>query len=423
MRSTWPNCDGGCATVDGRRGAGRAVALEQRARSRRRRARRRSSRARRRTRVAEPRREADAAAAAERAPARPAQTSSTPSPPSAVSKARLLAAEAADDHALRRPRARGGRSATRASGRPPTGTSDFGTSAGGVAEPLGLAAGEDDRLHQRRGRSARGRSPSYAKPAHASSAGSSMLRPSTKTARAHRRAASPPSRASASSRPLGHDHDGVGAARPPRATVATCSTPCRPSLRRDRVPGAHVGALGEQPPGQHEARRLAHVVGVRLEREAEQRDPSCRAASPSRSLELADHAPLLELVHLDHGVQQLEVVARVRRELLERERVLREARAAEADPGAEEALARSGGRARSPRRPSTTSAPVASQTFAISLMNEIRVISAAFAASLIISADATSQRTTGASIPSWSASTTSPSACVERADRRSGPAA
>ena len=43
----------------------------------------------------------------------------------------------------------------------------------------------------------------------------------------------------------------------------------------------------------------------------------------------------------------------------------------------------------------TTSAPVASQTFAISLMNEIRVISAAFAASLIISAEATSQRTTG----------------------------
>ena len=44
----------------------------------------------------------------------------------------------------------------------------------------------------------------------------------------------------------------------------------------------------------------------------------------------------------------------------------------------------------------TTSAPVASHTLAISLMNEIRVISAAFAASLIISAEATSDRTTGA---------------------------
>ncbi len=57
----------------------------------------------------------------------------------------------------------------------------------------------------------------------------------------------------------------------------------------------------------------------------------------------------------------------------------------------------------------TTSAPVASQTFAISLMNEMRVISAAFAASLIISAEATSQRTTGPSIPAWSAATASPS--------------
>ena len=57
----------------------------------------------------------------------------------------------------------------------------------------------------------------------------------------------------------------------------------------------------------------------------------------------------------------------------------------------------------------TTSAPVASQTFAISLMKLIRVISAAFAASLIISAEATSQRTTGPSIPRCSASTASPS--------------
>ena len=55
---------------------------------------------------------------------------------------------------------------------------------------------------------------------------------------------------------------------------------------------------------------------------------------------------------------------------------------------------------------STTSAPVASQTFAISLMNEMRVIRNAFAASLIISAELTSQRTISAS-----------SAVVERRDR------
>ena len=35
-------------------------------------------------------------------------------------------------------------------------------------------------------------------------------------------------------------------------------------------------------------------------------------------LQLADHAPLLQLVDLDHRVQQLEVVAGVAGELLER---------------------------------------------------------------------------------------------------------
>ena len=49
-----------------------------------------------------------------------------------------------------------------------------------------------------------------------------------------------------------------------------------------------------------------------------------------------------------------------------------------------------------PRATSSTSAPVSSQTFAISLMNEILVARNAFAASLIISALATSVRTSGA---------------------------
>ena len=45
----------------------------------------------------------------------------------------------------------------------------------------------------------------------------------------------------------------------------------------------------------------------------------------------------------------------------------------------------------------STSAPTSSHTFAISLMNEIRVARYAFAASLTISAELTSLRTTGAS--------------------------
>ena len=50
-----------------------------------------------------------------------------------------------------------------------------------------------------------------------------------------------------------------------------------------------------------------------------------------------------------------------------------------------------------PRATSTTSAPVSSQTLAISLMNEILVARKAFDASLTISALATSVRTSGAS--------------------------
>ena len=53
-----------------------------------------------------------------------------------------------------------------------------------------------------------------------------------------------------------------------------------------------------------------------------------------------------------------------------------------------------------PRATSATSAPTASQTLAISLMNEIFVARNAFAASLIISAEATSVRTISVSMPS-----------------------
>ena len=56
-------------------------------------------------------------------------------------------------------------------------------------------------------------------------------------------------------------------------------------------------------------------------------------------MQLADHPPLLQLVDLDHGVQELEVVAGVGRQLLQRQRVLRKAGAAESDPRAQEARA------------------------------------------------------------------------------------
>ncbi len=62
-------------------------------------------------------------------------------------------------------------------------------------------------------------------------------------------------------------------------------------------------------------------------------------SEPEVALELGDRAALLQLVDLDHGAQELEVVAAVAGQLLERGDVLREARAAEAEAGTQEARA------------------------------------------------------------------------------------
>ena len=56
-------------------------------------------------------------------------------------------------------------------------------------------------------------------------------------------------------------------------------------------------------------------------------------------LELADDTALLELVDLDDGGEELEVVAGVPGQLLERVHVLRETRPPEANPGPQEVRA------------------------------------------------------------------------------------
>ena len=124
---------------------------------------------------------------------------------------------------------------------------------------------------------------------------------------------------------------------------------------------------------------------------------SLPTSEPRCFCELGDHAPLLQLVDLDHRVEQLEVVAGVAGELLERRDVLGEAGAAEADARPAGTSGRSGRRAPCPRATSTTSAPVSSHTLAISLMNEILVARNALEASLTISALLMSVRTSGAS--------------------------
>ena len=91
-----------------------------------------------------------------------------------------------------------------------------------------------------------------------------------------------------------------------------------------------------QPRGEHDGGRLAQVVGVGLEGETEERDVLAAQTAPQPLLELADHPPLLQMVDLDDGVQELEVITGVAGELLERLDVFGKARAAVADAGLQE---------------------------------------------------------------------------------------
>ena len=76
------------------------------------------------------------------------------------------------------------------------------------------------------------------------------------------------------------------------------------------VIGPHGRAVGLESSREDERRRFPHVVGVGLERQAQQRHlpPHQRTEV---LLQFPDHPPLLQLVDLDHRGQQLEVVTRV----------------------------------------------------------------------------------------------------------------
>ena len=159
------------------------------------------------------------------------------------------------------------------------------------------------------------------------------------TATAHRVAGARPVEAGELA-PLGDQHDGVGAGE--RIVGVGGDAHAGEVLvvgGRDRgVVGGDRRAFGAQPRRQHDRGRLAQIVGLGLEGEPEQRDVRV-AQRPEALLELGDDAPLLQRVDLDHGVEQLEVVARVAGQLLERLHVLGKARTAVADAGVQEVRA------------------------------------------------------------------------------------
>src|ERR1039458_468705 len=132
--------------------------------------------------------------------------------------------------------------------------------------------------------------------------------------------------------PLGHQDYGVGVGDGREGRVSERDPPDELAslLLGHGVMGHDGGAVGVQPGGQHQRGCLAHVIGVRLEGEAQQRHPLAHEAAEVL-LELADHASLLQFVDLDHGGEELEVIAGVAGQLLQGVHVLRKAAASEAD--------------------------------------------------------------------------------------------
>ena len=121
-------------------------------------------------------------------------------------------------------------------------------------------------------------------------------------------------------------------------------------------------------------------------------------SDPEVALQLGDDAPLLQLVDLDHGAEQLEVVAAVAGQLLEGGDVLGEAGAAEADARPQEARADAGVEAHAARDHVDVRADLLADVRDLvderDLRREERV-----RADLIISAEVTSVRMTGDSKP------------------------
>src|SRR6266540_5832286 len=134
--------------------------------------------------------------------------------------------------------------------------------------------------------------------------------------------------------PLGDDHGCVRPAHRLEHALLDRDAVQRGMRPDERVPATDLGPLCEEPRGEDDRRRFPHVVGVRLERQAQEGD-GLAAQAAEVLLQLVDDPPLLELVDLDHGADELEVVAAVSGEQLQEGHVFWEARAAVAKPRTE----------------------------------------------------------------------------------------
>ena len=138
--------------------------------------------------------------------------------------------------------------------------------------------------------------------------------------------------------PLGHDHHGVGAAHAGIGIVAIFDIGqfAARLFHADRIVRAHLRAHVEQPGHQRDRRRLAHVVGVGLEGEAEHGDGLAAQTAAGGVGNLARHRALAVVVDRQHRLDDPQRHVVIERDLDQRAGVLREARAAEARTGMQE---------------------------------------------------------------------------------------
>jgi len=107
-------------------------------------------------------------------------------------------------------------------------------------------------------------------------------------------------------------------------------------LHRDRVVAAHGRALVPQHLGDGQGGRLAHVVGAGLEGQPQQADRLAPQIAAKQLVHLEHRRLALEVIDLDHGFQELRVLAAHLSHVLERLDILGEAGAAVAHPGVQE---------------------------------------------------------------------------------------
>src|SRR5207245_6082122 len=144
--------------------------------------------------------------------------------------------------------------------------------------------------------------------------------------------------------PLGDDRQRIGALErveriiDDRDAAAVGKDLARLSPRR-RIVGAHAGAGRDQVVDQREARRLAHVVGVGLEREPPDGDALAAQLVVEAVADLEAEHVLLRFVHFLDRAEEAQRLARLLGAALQGFHVLWKARAAEADAGIQELVA------------------------------------------------------------------------------------